>query len=204
MHIDEIEKIDIEKKSMFTAKEIDEKWLAYREVTSRFQSKLFPNFVISIAESGSGSKNIFLSHKTRINRPLVFMMMSASGFGWETNLTTVRDSAAGQGLGLAVYIILIRELNFILISDSSQSKGGQQIWSRLFKTSGITVYGWDPKAKKGEQFFPVEDFGDGVLDGADRSVYHNPWDDGGLDRTDQRDSYQAIPRKLVAVKQTRG
>lgn len=65
-----------------------------------------------------------------------------------------------QGLGLMtkLYVFLILNKNYVLWSQSSQSKGGKSIWEKLCKVKGINVFAWDIKRNKAYQIEPDEPF----------------------------------------------
>ncbi len=85
----------------------------------------------------------------------------------------------GKGLGFKLYKFLIQKLNYTMVSDSTQSSGGESIWLKLWKTPGIHVYGMyqgqhsflrgHPKT----EFFQVEPDEDGILTGDKYGVYYD-------------------------------
>lgn len=205
--LDEVSLIDISNKPFYSAKELDTKWAKDKAEAELYQSKLFPDLILGLYEPSYLS--VFLFLKNNLKQPVAYLEFSPvkNGVGWEVNIVSVRGSAAGGGLGYKMYVVLIRELNKILVSDTTQSEGGAKIWYKLFNTKGITVYGWDPKAPKGKQFFQVHDMNnDGMLDGSDRRMYADPNDPERYTKTtknDRSDITLAQYRKLVAVKSSR-
>ena len=49
---------------------------------------------------------------------------------------------------IKLYEFLIKKLNLVLISDKTQSPGGQRIWRQLRRKSSISVYGWNFKTQQ--------------------------------------------------------
>lgn len=206
--IEEVSLIDIQNKPFYTAKELDAKWNKEKSQATIYQSKLFPELILGVNEPSYLSVFLFLK-ETGTKQPIAYLEFSPvkNGVGWEVNIASVRGSAAGSGYGYKMYVILIKELGKILVSDTNQSRGGAKIWYKLYSTPGITVYGWDPKAPKGKQFFQVHDLNnDGMLDGSDRRMYNDPDEPERFQRTttkDRSDITKASYRKLVAVKSQR-
>lgn len=48
---------------------------------------------------------------------------------------------------IKLYEFLIKKLNLVLISDKTQSPGGQRIWKQLRRKNSISVYGWNFKTQ---------------------------------------------------------
>lgn len=144
--------------------------------------------------------------------PVMEIEMKRFGESWVTSLSSVRPSAQGTGLGFNVYELLIKKGNMMLMSDKMQSLGAQKLWKRLFKTPGITVYGYDPNEKdSSKQYFQVHDLNDtDNLDAATRSLYTN-WSDtyrmrndrSKLGKVDRSDVNKAANTRLVAIKTSR-
>lgn len=205
--IKEVSLIDIQNKPFYSGKELDTNWNKEKENATLYQSKLFPDLVLGISEPSYMAVFLFLKGSTK--KPIAYLEFSPikNGVGWEVNIASVRSSHAGSGYGYKMYVILIKELGKILVSDTNQSKGGAKIWYNLYKTPGISVYGWDTKAPKGERFFQVHDLNnDGMLDGSDRRMYNDFNDPETLERTtskERSDITKASDRKLVAVKSQR-
>ena len=53
-----------------------------------------------------------------------------------------------QVKAIRLYEFLIKKLNLVLISDKTQSPGGQRIWRQLRRKSSISVYGWNFKTQR--------------------------------------------------------
>ncbi len=93
----------------------------------------------------------------------------------------------GQELGYKLYKYIIQELNFTLISDVMQSQGAIKLWAKLWKTSGIHVYGMreyystQKHLGKKTKFFEVEPNDFNELEGK-YDVYSRQF----MDETDYR------------------
>lgn len=212
--VSEISKISLSKKGFYTAKELDSKWSRIKKTAVVTASKLFPEYVI--ATVWGPYIHVFLFSKDNLVNPLAYLELSevqggklGSKPGLEVNIASVRNTSIGGGVGYKMYVILIRELGVVLVSDKSQSEGGSKVWSKLFKERGISVYGWDPKAPTDKQFFQVHDFdGDGFLDGYDRRLYHDEdepvlYEPKAKTQVDRKDVRNAMQTRLVAVKSIR-
>lgn len=60
--------------------------------------------------------------------------------GWHVDLLKVDNRYKGKNLALKIYKFLMRKMNITLMAGSSQSAGGQYVWNKLAKTSGVVVY----------------------------------------------------------------
>ncbi len=69
--------------------------------------------------------------------------------------TGIANDYQGQELGYQLYIFVIKELNFNLISDGLQSQGAIKLWTKLWKTSGIHVYGMRELNSGDTEYFEV-------------------------------------------------
>jgi hypothetical protein len=49
---------------------------------------------------------------------------------------------------IQLYEFLIKKQNLIIISDNTQSPGGQRIWKQLHRKNSICTYGWNFKTNK--------------------------------------------------------
>jgi hypothetical protein len=208
--VKEISLVRIDKKPFYKASELDTSWDNVKRESTVYQSKLYPDLMLGIHNPSYLS--VYLFKRDNPRKPVAYLEFSPSkgrkqSVGWEVNIASVRSTQAGKGYGFAIYKILIRELDYVLVSDTTQSIGGAKIWYKLYQTPGITVYGWDPQAPQDEQFFQVTDEnGDGMLDGADRRVYDNPDDpvyDSPRSPGERSDMKKSHLRKLVAVKTRR-
>jgi hypothetical protein len=112
------------------------------------ESKFIPGYRIYFqTEPFRPMKRVFLADPKDLSQPVAQVVLSRYGKGW-TAATQVRPKYQGSGLGLKLYEALIKDFNMILVSDSTQSPGGAYLWKRLFKVPGITVYAYNPLAKK--------------------------------------------------------
>jgi len=200
--ISEITLADMDRKPFYGNKELNDKWRSVKSDAEIVKSRLFPELAIGINDQVSYME-VYLFKLSNLNIPIAYLEFTSNGMGWKVNIASVKESAAGSGLGYKMYVILIKELGKTLISDEIQSKGGAKIWYKLYKTPGITVYGWDPRAPKENRFFQVHDYNqDGILDGADRGMY-NTFNSEPGDRIEQSDLGKASIRKLIAIKTKR-
>lgn len=204
--LEEISLLSFAKKSMYTAKELDEKWKEIKDNADIYETKLLSGIDVAIVDIG-GSKEVYLLNVAKRNRPVAYLQLAQKGKGWQTVMASVRDSAMGMGLGYKIYVILIKEHDMMLVSDEQQSAGGAKIWQKLFNTTGINVYGWDPAAAADKQFFQVHDLDDtGTLDAVDRRLYNDPDENISKKSSNQiakkelDDQRKASPRLLVAIK----
>ena len=188
------------------------------DMDSNFKSrKKLPHFTIEsnqlvlyVFESGKNLRYVYAF----LDKPYPVMEIEMERFGesWVTSFSSVRQSAQGTGLGFTVYELLIKKGNMMLMSDKMQSLGAQKLWKRLFKTPGITVYGYDPNEKdSSKQYFQVHDLNDtDNLDAATRSLYTS-WSDtyrmrndrSKLGKIDRSDVNKAANTRLVAIKSIR-
>lgn len=114
------------------------------------------NFTLFMYETSS-HKEFFLVDKEN-NRVAVYMrLVRFGGFAYSVSRIKARRTYQGRGLGIKLYKFIIKNLGITLISDKIQSLGGARMWSELYKTPGITVYGYNPGARnKEDKFFHVE------------------------------------------------
>jgi hypothetical protein len=203
--VTEIISIDLDK-GMTSSAEIDRNYVRRRK---------FPHFLIE----GNGIK-VYVFEKDKDQRyvyafinsksyPVMEIEMKRFGESWATNMTSVRKSAQGLGLGFVVYELLIKKGNMMLISDQQQSLGAQKLWKRLYQTPGITVFGYDTTEKDpNKQYFQVHDLDNlDNLDGATRTMYTS-WEDeynikkdkSKLAKAEKTDLHKATNTRLVAIK----
>ena len=93
----------------------------------------------------------------------VVTLQKYSRYGYEVYETKVRPAYQGQALGLKLYRSLVKDFNITLVSGGVQSVGGAKLWSALYKSSGITVYGHNPRDRE-SKFFHVEIDDSGKVD----------------------------------------
>jgi predicted GNAT family acetyltransferase len=157
---------DIKKRDLSTANLIDS---AYRtrkdaneissEKTFTFDSKL----TVAISKLTANTLEVFLVGKED-QRVAAYMLLYRFGtHGFTVEEVKVRSSHQGQGLGLKLYKYLIKEVGITLISGHVQSPGAAKLWTALYKSPGINVYGYDPQSKD-SKFFHVEPDASGMLD----------------------------------------
>lgn len=107
------------------------------------------------------------------------------GKSFSISLASVDTSYFGLGLMTKLYAFLILKLNYTLISDSSQSRGGRSIWEKLIKVKGINVYAWDNKKKVAHSLDKNDPFG------GDTEIYNQ-------DVTDE--SYYGLNEKIFQLR----
>jgi len=186
-----------------------------REMDNNFKDKKrLPHFIIQ-----DNKLKVYVFEKDNDRRfvyafldkpyPIMEIVMKRFGESWVASMSSVRKSTQGMGLGFKVYELLIKKGNMMLMSDNQQSLGAQKLWKRLFNTSGITVFGYDPNEKdESKQYFQVHDLNDADnLDAATRSMYTS-WADTNKMRNDKSklgaversDLNKATNTRLVAIK----
>ena len=175
MRLKEIEATDLPK-DLVTTSELDTDWKLHKTYPkTTIPSKLFPELYLNLVDGGNSKTMFVYAFLKNQKRTVPLMQIQMQKFGknsWISSLSAVRKSAQGSGIGYKVYQILIREVGITLVSDKLQSQGARMLWAKLFRTSGITVYGFDPNAKGDDQFFQVHNLDQtGDLEGATRGLY---------------------------------
>ena len=175
MRLKEIEATDLPK-NLVAATEMDTDWKLHKTYPkTTIPSKLFPELHLTLIDGGDGKTMFVYAFFKNQKRAIPLMQIQMYKYGrnsWVSQLSAVRKTAQGSGIGYKVYQILIREAGITLMSDKSQSQGARMLWAKLFRTPGITVYGFDPNAKDDEQFFQVHNLDQtGDLEGATRGLY---------------------------------
>jgi UDP-glucose 6-dehydrogenase len=218
MKIKDIEHLEEDEVTEIMQIELGKDMTSASDMDSNFKSrKKLPHFTIKDAKLllyvFEKDKNLrYVYAFLDKSYPVMEIEMKRFGESWVTSLSSVRQSVQGTGLGFAVYELLIKKGNMMLMSDKMQSLGAQKLWKRLFKTPGITVYGYDPNEKdSSKQYFQVHDLNDtDNLDAATRSLYTN-WSDtyrmrndrSKLGKIDRSDVNKAANTRLVAIKTSR-
>lgn len=120
--------------------------------------------VLAKAESTPGSIQAILFDPSKDDRVVaVVELFKYSRYGYQVNETKVRPAYQGQGIGLKLYKALIKDFDITLASGPIQSLGGAKLWSALYRSPGITVYGHDPRNTE-NKFFHVDIDASGKLD----------------------------------------
>lgn len=119
---------------------------------------------------------------TKNDDPAGFLTLIQHGKGYTTGYVRFKDEHRGTGIALEIYKWLISK-GIMLISDSSQSRGGKSIWKRLFNTPGINVYGYHFNGMTKEIDFTSLEIDDFDQLAGDFDVYDNP-DTSADDRRD--------------------
>ncbi len=82
--------------------------------------------------------NIVLYYKTK---SIGIAVLEKDKNQYQIKLIKINPKYQGQNLGYELYKFLILKLNYTIKSDDIQTKISSHIWSKLWKTSGILVYG---------------------------------------------------------------
>ena len=135
----------------------------FKEVTKNriIKQKKFSfdrNFDIVLAKGNFSPKDItvYLIDTKNDNRVAVMLdLINYKRHSYETYEVKTRSTYQGKGLGYKLYTALIKDFDLMLVSSEIQSLGGAKLWAKLFKTRGISVYGYNPKSKK-DKFFDVD------------------------------------------------
>jgi len=161
--LESVEEISLEpsiKKSDLTqASEADRHLELLKSQNSLSDQIIFPadrDFTVLIHKK-PGYQEVFLVDR-ETDRVAIYLLLHKFGnFAYSVGEIKARKTYQGRGLGIKLYRFLIKQLDITLISGKSQSLGGARLWSELYKTPGITVYGFNPSAKdKKDRFFHVE------------------------------------------------
>lgn len=170
MRLKEITAVDLPK-NFTKASEIDSDWRSHKSDPGfRITSD---GLLIEVKEVTTAARFVYVFLEKNPKNPIMQIQMYKFGESWITKLSSVKKSAQGAGLGFKVYELLVKKGKMMLMSDSQQSAGGRMLWLRLYKTPGITVFGYDPKEKDQDKaYFQVHDLdGTGNLEGVDRAMY---------------------------------
>jgi len=105
----------------------------------------------------SDYQEVFLVER-ETDRVAVYLLLYKFGrFAYSVEEVKVRKNYQGRGLGIKLYKYMIKQQGITLISGKQQSPGGARLWSELYRTSGINVYGYNPGARdKKDRYFHVE------------------------------------------------
>jgi len=173
MRASEIQKIseigfypDIKKRDLSPSNLIDRAYKMRKEDDKISIEKVFTfdsKFKVAISKSVSNTLEVFLVDKENLRVAAYLLLYRFGTFGYTVEEVKVRGSYQGQGLGMKLYKYLIKEVGITLISGHVQSPGGAKLWTALYKSPGINVYGYDPRSKD-SKFFHVEPDASGMLD----------------------------------------
>jgi len=90
--------------------------------------------------------------------------VAVTGFKQEGTMTSVTiilvkvlSEYQGRGLGVKMYKFILQNLNQTIVSDETQSKGGQLLWKQLNDDPEVKVYGWKPSWGLGPHQGPGDD-----------------------------------------------
>lgn len=169
--IEKIDEIDLEprigKGGLSSASDLDHYYSRTKD-SAIAQQALYSdkkyNVVLTKSRFMGNGIQVFLVDTS--NKDRVAARMSLKKYkkhGYQVIETKVRPAYQGQGLALKTYKSLIKDFDIILVSGPVQSLGGANLWASLYKTSGITVYGHNPRDKQNE-FFDVDIDASGKLD----------------------------------------
>jgi GNAT superfamily N-acetyltransferase len=204
--ISEIIAIDLPK-NLTSSSEIDRDWKLHKQDPG-FQIS-DAGLVILVKETTSDARFVYAFLEKNLKNPIMQIQMYREGESWITKMSSLKRSFQGSGIGFKVYELLIKKGNMMLMSDEQQSAGARVLWKRLFKTPGITVFGYDPKEKDpNRQYFQVHDLDNtGDLEGATRAMYTSFSSEYNLkkersphNKKEREDLQKARRTRLVAIK----
>jgi hypothetical protein len=206
MRLKEITAVDLPK-NLATASEIDKDWREHKNDPGfKLTSK---GIVVLVKETTNNARFVYVFLETNLKNPIMQIQMYKQGESWITKMSNVKKAAQGSGIGFRVYELLIKKGNMMLMSDDQQSVGARMLWKRLFKTPGITVFGYDPREKDPDkQYFQVHDLDNTTdLEGATRAMYTSFSDEYALrkerspnTKKEREDLHKARRTRLVAIK----
>ena len=110
-----------------------------------------------LVHQASQYQEVFLVER-ETDRVAVYLLLYKFGrFAHSVEEVKVRKNYQGRGLGIKLYRYLIKQQGITLISGKQQSPGAARLWSELYRTPGISVYGYNPGARdKKDRYFHVE------------------------------------------------
>jgi len=177
--LESVEEISLEpsikKSGLVKANVSDERLAELRSKNVLSDQIIFPadrDFAVLIHQASRYQEVFLVDRET--DRVAVYLLLYKFGnFAYSVEEIKARKTYQGRGLGIKLYRFLIKQLDITLISGKQQSPGGARLWSELYKTPGITVYGFNPSAKdKKDRFFHVEPDESGNIESlAGRDVY---------------------------------
>ncbi len=121
--------------------------------------------------------------------------------------STLATEYQGQGLGYQVYKFIIKNLGYILIGGTTQSLGASYIWTQLWKTPGIHVYGAIKNPEGPNKYFEVEpdEINSRLLSGNydiyDDYNYQNPLNDQHRNFEINFSKYQNLVKDMIIKKE---
>ncbi len=110
---------------------------------------------IMLRSSDRHGKTIYLlNNESPIERIGVFSL-ALHHHGYSIG-STIATNYQGQNLGYQVYKFLIKNLGYTLVSGETQSFGSSYVWTKLWETPGIFVYGAIENPEGPNEYFEVE------------------------------------------------
>ncbi len=156
----------IKKRDLASSKLVDRAYRMRKEANEIAFEKTFTfdsKFTVAISKHSANTLEVFLVAKEDQQVAAYLLLYRFGTHGYTVEEVKVRSSHQGQSLGLKLYKYLIKEVGITLISGHVQSPGGAKLWTALYKSPGINVYGYDPRSKD-SKFFHVEPDAGGMLD----------------------------------------
>lgn len=176
--VDEIELApDIKKRDLGKADDLDYVFItAKRENLIVSQKPLYSDkkykIVLAKGYFSRGTISAIVIDSSNKNQVAAVVDLSKySRYGYQVEETKVRPAYQGQALGLKTYKALVKDFDITLVSGGVQSLGGAKLWAALYKSPGITVFGYNPRNRE-NKFFHVEIDDSGKVDSLyGRDVY---------------------------------
>jgi GNAT superfamily N-acetyltransferase len=154
MLINEIESINFIQKNSGPFESMHLKWITFlrkSETGPKLEGKIGPYQVFSILTQFLGETNLLINlFDTKKDESAGFVDLlsyGSSGRTWHVEYVGVSEKYQGQGLAVALYAFLVRQMNLILMSGHLQSPGGRDIWEKLGRVSGIFIFGYNTSTK---------------------------------------------------------
>lgn len=127
-------------------------------------------FGSSLMKTGGGEYHNFLIKDPDSEGFLGLLQLTKKENGFWYSIVMFDEEIQGKGLAVPLYAMAVKK-GYTIVSDKTQTKGSQSVWSRLAKTPGIFVYAWNTtrSVQDDKAFFQWDPGVD-----PEEEVYHDP------------------------------